>query len=139
MVLKVRKANNIRGGAWSLYSPFSSFPDGLRGLALLWLRMAVALLFARNAAADWSDSRVLACSLLGATALFIGIGLLTPAFSLLATIAEVAWIVAHPTEACSGPFLATSILIALALLGPGGYSIDRYFFGRRKLTIGRPL
>jgi uncharacterized membrane protein YphA (DoxX/SURF4 family) len=36
------------------------------------------------------------------------------------------------------PFLLVGVLAALAILGPGAYSVDAWLFGRRKLIIGRP-
>jgi uncharacterized membrane protein YphA (DoxX/SURF4 family) len=36
-------------------------------------------------------------------------------------------------------FLVASILIAITVLGPGAYSIDHWLFGRKRITIGRPL
>ena len=116
--------------------PFPSFPDGLRGLGLLWLRLAVALSFAHEAVESLARSQQLFGILVGGAALLIGTGFLTPALALCMAVAEIAWLMVHRTSEVWSTFLVASILFALAVLGPGAYSIDRWLFGRKRITIG---
>jgi uncharacterized membrane protein YphA (DoxX/SURF4 family) len=80
----------------------------------------------------------LSCILIGTAALLVGAGFLTPASCLLSGATEIAWLVLHRAGEDWSRFLVASILIALTVLGPGAYSIDRWLFGRKRLTIGRP-
>ncbi|MGC2659405.1 MAG: hypothetical protein WA324_15725 [Bryobacteraceae bacterium] len=73
-----------------------------------------------------------------AAGLAVGIGALTPTACVLAILfagSRPRW-----WEISTWPlsFLIVSVLAAIAILGPGAYSIDARLFGRRKLTIGRP-
>jgi hypothetical protein len=106
-------------------------------LALLWLRLAVALIFARDAVESLARSQQLPCILVSAAALLIGTGFLTPAFALCTAVVEITWMMVHRADEWWSTFLVASILIALTVLGPGAYSIDRWLFGRKRLTIGR--
>jgi hypothetical protein len=118
--------------------PLLNFPDGLRGAALLWLRVAVALTLARIAAEYLEADRELPGILIDAAALLLGIGLFTPGPALLIAVQQIVSMIIHPPRQDWSGFLVASILIALMVLGPGAYSIDRWLFGRKRLTIGRP-
>jgi uncharacterized membrane protein YphA (DoxX/SURF4 family) len=91
---------------------FSSFPDGRPGAGLLILRMAVAYGIAENVIGI-------------AVAPLLLLGFMTPAGAIIA--AAIAFFY-------GSPFIAT-IAIALALLGPGAFSIDAKLFGRREIVI----
>jgi hypothetical protein len=114
-----------------------SFPNGLRGFALLWLRAAAAFALAQNAASLFFDGETLRYIPISVSALCLGVGFLTPLVGLVVTIAEIAWMLSHREEIWRSSYLITSILIALTVLGPGAYSMDRWLFGRKRLTIGR--
>jgi hypothetical protein len=125
-------------GASILRLPFPIFSDGLRGIALLWLRVAAASALVQVALASLTRGQQLSCIGIAVAAVFIGVGFLTPLFGLCAGLAEVVWMIVHPAGEGWSAFLVASILIALTVLGPGAYSIDRWLFGRKRLTIGRP-
>jgi hypothetical protein len=114
-----------------------SFPDGLRGVALLWLRWAAAIALIQSASISLTGGNSWTCVPLFVSALCLGVGFLTPLVGLVVAIAEVTEMIAHLEELWRSSFLITSILIALTLLGPGAYSMDRWLFGRKRLTIGR--
>jgi hypothetical protein len=117
---------------------FSMFPQGGPGVALLMLRVAVAATFFMNTAnrvhifaGPWLFAVVLLVSF------SIGIGFLTPLLSVIACAAALVSLLL-PTHNCI-PFCVPTILdaVALALLGPGAYSLDARLFGRRVTVITR--
>jgi hypothetical protein len=111
------------------------FPSGLPGIALLILRTSVAMTVLlrgytqRQELAAW----LLACFLLLAITLIAGF--LTPILALLA--AAVQFIGPWAATMSTSGLLVVSILnaVALALLGPGAYSIDAARFGRRVVDL----
>ena len=116
---------------------FSMFPPGLPGLALLLLRVAVAIALLlddyghRAALPDWLHVLVILISLV------VSVGYLTPiaAASALACHAFI-WLAggADLGAAVTAVVFALNAL-ALALLGPGAYSLDARRFGRRLVVL----
>src|SRR5262249_16919005 len=111
------------------------FPPGWPGLALLSLRLSVALALLadihglREAIAGWIYAAVISL------AVCLGAGLATPVSACVALTAHVViWScvgVGNPASAT----IVTLDALALALLGPGAYSIDAYRFGRRVVVF----
>ena len=112
------------------------FPQGAPGFALILLRLSVALTFFENvlkipgvSASEWLKAVVFLASAL------LSLGVLTPVFAILACAASVAGVL------MAGQFNEWMMLrplleaAALALLGPGAYSVDAWLFGRRVLVI----
>ena len=112
------------------------FPQGGPGVALLLLRMSVAAIFLLNAASYLNVSSfrlIFACAVLASVSL--SIGFLTPYLSVIAGAAAIANLLLGPG---SGNLINITSLIdaaALALLGPGAYSVDARLFGRRVTVI----
>jgi putative oxidoreductase len=111
------------------------FPRGLPGLALLLLRLSVAssMLVAIHAREpDLAVWLLLAASLL---AILLVAGIVTPLTAILAVVAQL-WSIPGLTGSLA-IFIGTSVLnaLALALLGPGAYSIDALRFGRRVVNL----
>jgi uncharacterized membrane protein YphA (DoxX/SURF4 family) len=110
---------------------FSMFPSGLPGFALLLLRGSVALAVLLE---GYAHRQELAGVVLGALALLsatLCMGFLTPFAAALALVFRVvAWasLGHHGIELHA---VAILDVLALALLGPGAYSVDAYRFGRR--------
>lgn len=119
---------------------FSMFPDGLPGFALLLLRASVAATLllevsARHGALPaWLVTGIVALSLL------LVLGIFTP---VMAVISIALQFFVWPGQGLSGITLvdlahvgATSMnALALALLGPGAYSLDARRFGRRVVDL----
>jgi hypothetical protein len=111
------------------------FPPGLPGLALIALRASVALALLCN---NVDHGRVLFGWLeAAAVALAIGVcaGYLTPVVVLLSLLFHaLVW----ASLGVASALVVTIVVLdafALALLGPGAYSIDSYRFGRRVVVL----
>jgi hypothetical protein len=114
------------------------FPSGLPGLALLLLRAAVAIALV---AATCSHRQELAAWILSATILVsvaASVGYLTP----LVATACLAFHVLIWVHVGVGSVAVAAIVcldaVALALLGPGAYSVDSYRYGRREVILPPP-
>jgi hypothetical protein len=114
------------------------FPPGLPGLALLLLRESVAVA-AVAASYSQGDAPAMA-SHAGAIviAMILSVGFATP----LVVTADLAlhasiWI-NNGVDNVALVGIVVSDAIALALLGPGAYSIDCYRFGRRVVVLPPP-
>jgi len=115
---------------------FSMFPQGGPGIGLLLLRVSVAgaFLYGAMTRLPYANSPwVVVAFILIAGALALGI--FTPAFSMLAGLqaAYLFFAVSGSTRYMFAAFVLTAA--ALALLGPGAFSLDSVFFGRRVLVL----
>ena len=122
-----------------MYRIITSFPAGLPGAGLLLLRLVLATYLAIEGAAAGPLGEV--------SVLFAAVtaaGVLTPLVQMALTGIAVMQLAAHAWVAgiaslWSDPQLAAPLAIAiavsLAMLGPGAYSIDACWFGRRIIVI----
>jgi hypothetical protein len=126
---------------------FSGFPGGSAGLALLLLRVVFGSLLLVQGGfylreLDSSPETLL----LGLAAVAVGgmliVGFLIPVMSALVALGGTG--VGFSLLANSTPplfheglpaMLAGTVLLAIALLGPGAFSVDALVFGRRKIII----
>ena len=126
---------------------YSTFPGSMAGVGLLLLRITVGSGMLVQASAwlmvpQTFDSGLWAPALL---AIVIGIsfilGFLTPLAGCVSTLAGVATRLLQPQWSTSMTgLLGVSplvMVIAITLLGPGAFSLDAYFFGRRRIIIPR--
>ena len=114
---------------------FSTFPGGLpgTGLALLRAAAAVPLVYAGLLTVASSSAVRLEVVAAGAAILLL-IGLWTPIAGALIAVAELALAVFDPAELWMYVHFA-AMGAALAMLGPGGYSLDARLFGRKQIRI----
>jgi putative oxidoreductase len=115
---------------------FSTFAHGSPGLGLLLLRLAVGVALASHAVTALPSGPPVGPTVLNVLAGVVGIllllGLWTPvAGTLLAVVASLSAVM-HPSDPWNGIFLGT-LGAALALVGPGAWSVDAYLFGWRRI------
>jgi|SRR5215470_10880074 len=120
---------------------FSMFPEGGPGVALLLLRVSVAVILVVSAVNHLSNFSHLLVAAAVLVAVLLVIGLFTPVSSWIACAFGLANLLVgdHPDHHLVF-VAATSILnaVALALLGPGAYSLDAKLFGRRVMVVPPP-
>jgi uncharacterized membrane protein YphA (DoxX/SURF4 family) len=128
---------------------FSSFPHGLPGVGLLLLRATVglALMVQGGACLTGGDPGGWE-SLIGVVGILIGssllIGFLTPFAAFLAEIfslgVALSWLPSSIPDVFGGaPATVFMVVMAAAvlLLGPGAFSLDARWFGRREIVFPR--
>ena len=115
----------------------STFPGGLPGAGLLIIRAAAAIpLVHAGVLTAVSPSPLVLEMAAAAAALLLLIGLWTPLAGALIAVAELTLAVSHPAEPWTFMHFA-ALAAALAMLGPGGCSLDARLFGRRQIQIPR--
>jgi hypothetical protein len=114
---------------------FSMFPLGLPGLALLLLRASVALALLlqcyveRQALSGWIQAAATAI------AAALCVGYLTPIAAASALLLHGSIWFGAGIDGAAWAIIVAFNGIALALLGPGAYSLDSRLFGRRLVVL----
>lgn len=115
---------------------FSMFPSGGPGLALLLLRLFVGAVLVSDAVTAVSVLNMVLVCVLVACALAVVVGFMTPIAAVVAVLIETIGLTAHSIQITLHLFAPIVNGVALALLGPGAYSIDALVFGRRLMKFG---
>jgi hypothetical protein len=110
---------------------FAMFPAGRVGVALLGLRMSVAVICVMGASRV-TPGFALALVLPAAS---LCLGFASPLCATLCTLAEIAFPIASPGTDTAYVLFAALVTGVSAVLGPGAYSIDARLFGRRSVTF----
>jgi hypothetical protein len=115
---------------------FTSFPGGSPGFGLLLLRVSVAVALFAHGATYLVDSRSnpgkwAIGALVALTGGLLVLGVLTPLSSAVAAATALLFGTGLPT------LLIMLTATALALLGPGAFSVDAALFGRREISFPR--
>jgi hypothetical protein len=116
---------------------FLMFRSGSIGFALVILRLSLmatlslhAIRFAPSVSLLWSGPVIL-------VALALGLGAMTATACILYCAAEICFLLNTAKLDPLVPVLAIPVAVALALLGPGAYSLDARIFGRRVIVFPR--
>ena len=114
---------------------FSTFPCGLPGAGLLLLRVVTATALIRAGLLTASSPTPAVVDLVTAgAAILLLVGLWTPLAGGLVAVTELGLAASHPGNLWS--FVQFAVLgAAIAMLGPGGCSLDARLFGRRQIQI----
>jgi putative oxidoreductase len=117
---------------------FSTFPGGWPGAGLLFLRAVAAIPPFQHGIAVLLTAPLpslvsLQLVAAGAAALLL-IGLWTPVAGVLLAVAELCLTFSHPIDAWTHILIGT-LGAALAMLGPGAWSLDARLFGRKRIYI----
>jgi hypothetical protein len=114
---------------------FSTFPCGLPGAGLVLVRGAVAIpLVYAGVLTAASPSPVILEVVTAGAAILLLIGLWTPLAGVLIAVAQFGLALSHPVNPWT--FVHFGVLgAALAMLGPGGCSVDARLFGRKHIQI----
>jgi hypothetical protein len=112
---------------------FSMFPRGAPGVALLLVRAGVAAstLVAPAILAAFVPVPAIVTAL-GIVTAAIVLGAVTPVAASACALFAISDLIAHGASVCVVVRIIDAV--ALALLGPGGYSVDAWMFGRRVIV-----
>jgi putative oxidoreductase len=121
---------------------FSTFANGWPGIGLLLLRLLIAaalIHFGIIGLRQESPFLILALQAVGmAAALFILLGLWTPAAGAVVAVVKI-WIALSRYLFHSGdpwiPAIQAFMGAALAMIGPGAWSVDARLFGRKHIDL----
>jgi putative oxidoreductase len=120
---------------------FSTFPDGLPGFGLLLLRLGAGIALIAFGVVDLStkpgDSITLTSNLFAAAlGILLLAGMWTPVVAALIAVYQL-WITfffyASPRDGQGIHILLAVLTAAVAMLGPGAFSIDARRFGRKRV------
>jgi putative oxidoreductase len=125
----------------SLRRLFTTFARGWPGAGLLLMRLvAGAALIAQGIKILWGEPQIEAI-ILNLAALSAGllllVGLWTPLTGTIVAIIELWHVLSQPADPWTHILLAT-VGAALALIGPGAWSVDARLFGWKRIDIPTP-
>ena len=123
----------------SLQRLFSMFPNGWPGRGLLLLRLGAGIVLAHDGVAkmlmapEWHG--IIGQSLATIGGVLLLIGFLTPMAGVLVVIVEL-WTALSRADNLRTCIVLAVVGAALAMLGPGIWSLDARLFGRKRIDIG---
>jgi uncharacterized membrane protein YphA (DoxX/SURF4 family) len=116
---------------------FSTFPDGWPGSGLLFLRAVTAIplvQFIQGLVAPTPTFSITLQLLAAGCSALLMLGLWTPIAGLFMAGAELSLFLFH-FNSSSMPLVLAALGVALAMIGPGAWSVDARLFGRKRIRI----
>ena len=117
---------------------FSTFVRGWPGVGLLLIRLVAGItLVSRGIVGLWEEphlERAILHALSAGAGIFLLAGLWTPFAGVLAALIELWHAFSQPGDALTHILLVT-LGIALAMVGPGAWSVDARLFGWKRINI----
>jgi len=114
---------------------FSTFPEGWPGIGLLFLRAAAAIPILQHAGFATPLAGIIMLHVAAAvSAVLLLLGSWTPIVGLLMALVELCLAFSHGPDPAKHLLLG-ALGVALAMLGPGAWSIDARRFGRKRLQF----
>ena len=117
---------------------FSTFPEGWPGTGLIFLRAVAGILAVQHGIAGLltapEPTLVTLQLVAAAAAALVLVGFWTPVAGVLLSIAELCLAFSHASDP-SIHILLSALGAALAMLGPGAWSVDARLFGRKRIQI----
>ena len=116
---------------------FSTFPDGWPGTGLVLLRAVTAIplvQFIKGPVAPTLTFSITLQLLAASCSALLMVGLWTPIAGLLMAGAELSLLLFH-FNSSSMPIVLAALGVALAMIGPGAWSVDARLFGRKRIRI----
>jgi uncharacterized membrane protein YphA (DoxX/SURF4 family) len=115
---------------------FSTFAHGWPGVGLLLIRLVVGVALAVRRTIELQSAPSIGLAVIHVLAIAVGIlllaGLWTPIAGILLAIIEIWSAFTHPHDPWSYLLLGT-LCAALAMLGPGAWSVDARLFGWKRI------
>lgn len=111
------------------------FPTGIAGIALVILRFSVAASLVNVATHPPFTNSFWGVLSIALPAAAICLGLGTPYVSVIACLVELAGAFRYGDQHLFNLIILAVNTAALGMLGPGAYSLDSRFFGRRIISI----
>jgi hypothetical protein len=121
---------------WSMQRLFGSFPNRGAGLALIILRLAVAVALVSGARLCPGPAAEVLIALSWIAAVLMVVGWFTPLVAGSAVLVSLStfWFCREPAVNA----LMIAVSVSIGLLGAGAYSVDARLYGRRRLVVGHP-
>ena len=134
---RVISAGNLRTGLL-LQRLFATFPEGWPGTGLLLVRVVAAIPVVLQGIEGLQTAPLQTGGVVEVAAACFGVlllvGLWTPVAGVLMAVAELFLVLSHASDPWMHVRLG-SLGAALAMLGPGAWSVDAHLFGRKRIDI----
>jgi putative oxidoreductase len=124
--------------AYLLQRLFATFPEGWPGTGLLLVRAVAAIPVVLQGIAGLLTTPLQTGGILEVAAacfaVLLLLGLWTPVAGVLMAVAELCLVLSHASDPWMHVRLG-GLGAALAMLGPGAWSVDAHLFGRKRIEI----